>query len=182
MLVMLSFCLGVKAQEHPSNYNRISMSFRNVNFTGGSGFIGGGFDYAHGFSVSSKLPLYVETGASLAYVGKDEYGDGWDAGYGTINVPVNCVYRVCIPSSKVVLKPYLGLNFKGNIVGSSDMSTDTQEWYSDFDFNRFQLGWQLGIGMEYKKLYLGFNFGTDFVQIAKKVNTNTLNVSIGLNI
>lgn len=181
-LILFIGGIAVKGEEHPAYYNRISMSFRNVNFTGASGFIGGAFNYVHGFSLSSQLPIYLETGGTLSYVGKDEYGNGWDAGYGTIEVPVNATYRVCLPSSSIVIYPSLGLNFKGNIIGSSDMSSDTQEWYSDYEFKRFQLGWQLSVGMEYKKLFVGISFGTDFVQIGKKVNTNTLAVSVGLNL
>lgn len=181
-LILLIGGSVTKGDEHPDYYNRISMSFRNVNFTGASGYIGGSFNYTHGFSLSSRLPIYLETGGALSYVGKDVNGNGWDTGYGTIEVPVNATYRLTLPSSSIVFYPSLGLNFKGNIVGSSNMSRDTQEWFNDYDFKRFQLGWQLGVGMEYKKLFLGISFGTDFVQIGKKVNTNTLAVSFGLNI
>ncbi len=174
---MLCIGFGLKAQDHPKSYNRISISFRNVNFTGANGYIGGGFDYAHGFGVTQKFPMYVEVGASIAYVGKD-YGSGWDYGYATINVPVNYVYRLAL-SDKINLMPYLGLNFKGNIIGSNDMSSNTQTWYTDYDFKRFQLGWQIGVGLEIKKFYVGLNFGTDFVQISPHLNTNTLNVSLG---
>lgn len=169
---------------HPNAYNRISLSYRNVHFSAeGSGvsYNGGSFDYIHGFSVSKKLPIYVQTGASLGFTTKDT-GSGAYGGYATIDVPVSAAYRFEIPNTPLVLLPYLGLDFKGNIIGTSDVASDTQEWFSKYDYRRFQLGWNLGVGLLYKKLYFGLGYGTDFIQIAKKVNTGTFQVSLGLNL
>lgn len=98
----------------------------------------------------------------------------------SLNVPINCAYRFALPNSMVVLSPYLGINLKGNVIGTSDLATDTQEWF-DNDFKRFQFGWHIGAGMEYKKLYVGLSYGTDFIKITPNVNTGTFKHSIGLN-
>lgn len=186
--VTLFASTSANAQEeektHPSSYNRIALSYRNVNLSsGGANFNlnGGSFDYIHGFGVTRSLPIYVETGASAAFTTKDT-GSGSYAGYMTIDVPVNCAYIFYIPNSEISISPFLGLNFKGNIIGTNDVASDTQEWYDEGNYRRFQLGWNIGAGMNYKKFYVGLSYGTDFVQIAKKVNCGTFKLSLGLNI
>lgn len=34
---------------------------------------------------------------------------------------------------------------------------------ADYTWNRVQLGWQIGIGVQYKPIYLGVQYGTDFI-------------------
>ncbi len=169
---------------HPNCYNRISLSYRNVYFGseyGGAGYNGGSFDYIHGFGLSSKIPLYIQTGASLAFTTKD-LGSGSYGGYATLDIPIGCAYRFVIPKTDLILLPSLGLDFKGNIIGTDDVATDTQRWFDKYNYKRFQLGWYLSVGMSYKKLYFGLGYGTDFIQIAKKVTTGTFQLSVGINI
>lgn len=52
---------------------------------------------------------------------------------------------------------------------------------SDATFKRFQMGWQIGANLDIKKFTIGLSYGTDFIQIAKKVNTSTFTVGIGFN-
>lgn len=57
----------------------------------------------------------------------------------------------------------------------------------DLTWNRFQMGWHIGVGVQYKPFYLGLQFGTDFIpaykqDIAKetyKVSTSNLKISLG---
>lgn len=51
----------------------------------------------------------------------------------------------------------------------------------DGQWKRFQLGWHIGVGVNYKAFYLGLSYGTDFMTIAKKVNTSTFKVGVGYN-
>lgn len=58
---------------------------------------------------------------------------------------------------------------------------------SDFTWNRFQMGWHVGVGANYQRYYLGVQFGTDFIPAYSystkgydaKVNTANLKVSLG---
>ncbi len=34
---------------------------------------------------------------------------------------------------------------------------------SEYTWNRFQMGWQIGVGFQYKPFYLGVQYGTDFI-------------------
>ena len=163
----------------PKGYNNLSILYRNIAIEDYN-MNGFAFEWIHGFSVSEKYPIYIETGAGLNMGLKDE-GSGAYGGYGYINVPVNGTYRFNLPNSVVNLSPYLGLNLKGNIVGSRDLATDTQEWFSDYNFKRFQIGWHIGCNLNYKKLHASISYGTDFIKIAKKTNVGTFSVGIGFN-
>ena len=183
-LALCGFIAKAEDGDHPGCYNRISMSYRNVHFSdldNGVSYNGGSFNYLHGFGLSATLPIYIETGASLGFATRDNDSGSW-GGYGTLEVPVNCTYRFSIPNTELRLLPFAGLNFKGNLMGTADVASDTQEWFTDSDFRRFQLGWQIGGALEFKKLYAALSYGTDFIPIAKGVNTGTFALSIGLNL
>ena len=50
-------------------------------------------------------------------------------------------------------------------------------------FNRFQMGWQTGVGFQYKPLYMGISYGTDFIPFAShdgdRIDTGTFKINIG---
>lgn len=205
------------AQNH--DYNRAGISYNNTHFgynkeLGGkeNNFSGNGFgiDYVHGFSLSSKLPMFIETGLSFNMGfsskswDKEEYSDGtWyeDKTIGqniNLTLPVNFVYRFNVtdgfsiaPFAGINLKLHLSERFKEKCDSNDPDYKEESEWYSVFDkkemgedgtFNRFQMGWQVGCGFQYKPLYLGISYGTDFIPAYKyekeKINTGNLKVSV----
>lgn len=126
-------------------------------------------------------------------------------------VPVNFAYRFQI-ADFFAIKPFIGLNFKINLLGRSrteltdDFMNDYEEVYgheydgernsewidlfssddmggSDYTWNRFQLGWHLGVDFEFNKFFIGLNYGTDFIPAWKykknKVNSQTFNIGLG---
>lgn len=122
-----------------------------------------------------------------------------------LQVPVNFVYRIAA-SEDVTIAPYAGLNFKFNIVTkikgkvSVDDISQESDWYSLFSGddmeeafgddgtgNRFQMGWHIGVGVQYKPIYLGVSYGTDFIAAysqkfngkSAKINTRNLTVNVG---
>ena len=44
------------------------------------------------------------------------------------------------------------------------------------------MGWQIGLGLNLKKFYLGFEYGLDFMKIAPETKTSHVEVSLGVNI
>jgi hypothetical protein len=120
----------------------------------------------------------------------------------TASIPLNIAYRFSI-NDDVAITPYLGLNlkvhsmgkYKEEFEGGDDFyyDDDEDEWYNLFDkddmggkdytYNRFQLGWHIGAGVQYKKFYLGISYGTDFTPLYKynkaKINTSDFVASIG---
>jgi hypothetical protein len=146
-----------------------------------------GIDYIHGFSVSKSLPMFVELGGNINFNfhSETEEEDGYKATakFQNINlqVPVNFAWRFNIIDD-FSIKPYVGINFKLNLVSQNkaeyenpDGEKEDSKWISCFDkgeeamdgseytWNRFQMGWQIGVGFQYKPFYLGVQYGTDFI-------------------
>lgn len=175
-----------------ANYNRVGVSFNNTSFSPNSDakdFMdavstnGFGLDYIHGFSLSSSLPMFIETGANVNFnFGSKSYeGSKLLLQNFNLQVPVNYVYRFAL-ADELTLAPYIGLNFKLNLASRFketledgyiwDDGTDEEEWVNVFSkddmgedgtWNRFQMGWQVGVGVQYSKIHLGLHYGTDFI-------------------
>lgn len=176
---------------------------------------GFGLNYAHGFGVATNM--FVEVGANVDFLfgSRTEKGNGEEAKFKTQNinlqVPVNYVYRFNIADG-VSIDPYVGINFKLHF--TEKYKTDYKDledpeysrdgkWISVFDkgedamdgkdntWNRFQMGWQVGVGVNYERYYLGVQVGTDFIpayshkfeyggeSVKCKVNTTNVKVSLG---
>ncbi len=168
-------------------------------------------DYLHGFSVSSQLPVFVEVGvnADFGYYSDSESTGSGDYKYTTtsktqginLQVPINLAYRLKTSEDFTIL-PFIGLNLKYGITLKSraeqervikgETETEKGDWASyyskddmgdsDSTFNRFQIGWHIGVGFQYKPLYVGISYGSDFTPIYKhddaKITTNDLKVSL----
>lgn len=123
-------------------------------------------------------------------------------------IPVNFVWRFNV-ADMLTVAPYAGINFRVNALGkvkySVDIDTDLpkdldkelddargsesmnvyskKDMGNDGTWNRFQMGWQIGVGAEYKNIYLGVQYGTDFIPAFKyekaKINNGRLAVSVG---
>lgn len=125
-------------------------------------------------------------------------------------VPVNFVWRLNV-ADNLTISPYLGINFRVNVLGKVKNSIDidsnlpseykdqlldavkdyegSMSVYSKDDmgedgtWNRFQMGWQIGVGAEYSNIYLGLQYGTDFIPAFKyedaKINNGRLAVTVG---
>jgi len=203
-------------------------------------FSGLSFGYTHGFSLSKKVPLFLEAGLKLNYTFKkkdfgekdendDEVFPGNNLAYGagnmkfsylSLSVPVNLAYKISIPNSEVSITPFVGVTLKYNILAKTkykfdkDEDADEDDYYypysgyaypyddedgyndgkdKDVDlfdkkdvsknsqWNRFQVGWQIGAGLNYKALYVGFHYGSDFGEIYKKAKTANWGLSLGYN-
>lgn len=195
-------------------YNRIYVSYSPMNLkidVEGADDIkltGLTLGYLHGFNLSSNLPLFLEVGGNVAY----SYGDFEAVDYKllSVNVPVNVAYKLSFAGSDFSLTPFLGINFRYNIVGKMKNDSDYDDygdygdwswddWGYSYDASRssinlfdkdemgdskwkhFQMGWQIGVGFNYKKLYVGISYGSDFSEIVKKTKAHTTQISLGLN-
>lgn len=68
----------------------------------------------------------------------------------------------------------IGAPRKADLFDKKDVGKDGQ-------WKRFQLGWHIGVGVNYKAFYFGLSYGTDFMELAKKLNTSTFKVGVGFN-
>lgn len=118
-------------------------------------------------------------------------------------IPVSYAYRFKCGDNFAVT-PYLGLDFRFNLAASLSEKwkmveydpDGSEEYESDDDptnlfskddmyghtWNRFQMGWHIGVRAEYSRFSLGLNLGTDFMPIYKfeKAKMTTFNLSLAL--
>lgn len=124
--------------------------------------------------------------------------------YVNIAVPVNFAYKFKV-GKDFAITPYLGVVLKANIISltsydfeltddaldagveKAEWDWDTKDYFSkkdvgkDYTWNRFQIGWNIGAGFDYKKFYFGLSYGTDFMQIAKRTSTSNYAITLGVN-
>ncbi len=123
-----------------------------------------------------------------------------------INVPVSLAYKFALTNSDISISPFVGVNFKFNVLGKMkynfdgehadaflNAAEDNGQEYDDVDFfdkdqvgkdgqwTRFQIGWHIGAGINYKALYVGLKYGTDFTELCKKTNTSNWAITLGYN-
>lgn len=212
--------IAASVSMNAQDYNRVALSYdyTGLNFNkdmdmfdtekaetlGTNGF---GLNYIHGFGVANNM--FVETGANVDFLfgSRTEKFDEGEYTFKTQNinlqVPVNFVYRFNITEG-VSIDPYVGLNFKLHFSERLKEGDDEDDkWMSVFDdgqggmgskdytWNRFQMGWHVGVGVNYEKYYLGVQVGTDFIPAYShdfkedgesykcKVNTTNVKVSLG---
>ncbi len=174
-----------------NDYNRLGVSYNNENYSPNDdmkddmesmGLNGFGIDYIHGFHITESLPLFVETGLNFNYNFGSKDVESGGSKYTTklqdmnFQVPVNVAWRFGV-TDDLSIAPYLGLNFKLHLMtrqkyegggGESewvDVFSDSKEDMGDKDatWNRFQMGWHVGVGFQYQPFYLGVQYGTDFI-------------------
>jgi hypothetical protein len=80
--------------------------------------------YIHGHNIVKSLPLYIEYGANVAWIfGEDKIiEDEFKLNMFSINVPVNLAFRLSFANNDFSVTPYLGLNFRVNVAGTTKRS------------------------------------------------------------
>lgn len=177
--------------------------------------------YAHGFNLTKSLPLFLEAGANFqasygGFVFDGYYGDGslvsdLDYSLYSLNIPVHVAYKFSFLDNLIGVTPFIGLNFRVHLSGKVK-DTRSNHWESEsksydlfdedemkaFDdqkaFNRFQMGLNVGVKLNYKKYVLGLCYTTDFMPIVKndlyvedlyvgevKAETGVMTISLGYN-
>ena len=152
-----------------------------------------------GFGLTQRLPLYMEAGAAIQYRSyKDEESDSYydfsqKCNLLSLNIPVNLLYRFNIKDD-FSISPYFGLDFRINLLGKNKYEEtydgDTDSWdvnlFDDDDMDneawkRFQAGWHIGVGFDYRIIHIAIEYGTDFNEIAEKSKFATPAITLGLN-
>ncbi len=206
ILGIFSIAPHVSASDEVKPYDRIGISYEyniqspktNVDFTS-SGF---GVEYIHGFCLSEQTPIFLETGAKLYcyiksfdeddfYYGYDEYDA--DTYMYSLRVPINFSYRFSFPNSEITIAPFVGMNLKYHINGQLKIETPYSKKESKFDlfdkddmgvsgvYNHCQLGSQIGVGINIKRVYIGVCYDRDLTKIDKAgTSSYNLTTSVGL--
>lgn len=193
----------------PSSYNLIGVSYDNTHLgfhdgddSEGLGLNGFGLEYTHGFGLSSAYPMYLELGFKWNMgFGSKSYDDDYESEkikyqMMRLDVPVSYAWRFIVSDSFSVT-PYTGLDFRFNAMGKTRSEYNDNgdsyktDWANLFDkddmgdetWNRFQMGWHVGVRAEYSRAFLGVSYGTDFIHAYKDgdyhVSTGNLAVTLG---
>lgn len=173
------------------NYNRFSVSYTSISNIQKDATSGVAAAWTKGISISKTTPLFIETGLGLNYAW--DSNDGASLHWLTATVPVNLVYKYEI-SDGIKLAPFAGIYLRGNLIGEITYDEDKIGYDVD-DFNyfddredggaeasRFNIGWNIGVGVEFNKLYLGISYGSDFNEFVEKADKiGTLSATVGFN-
>lgn len=168
-----------------------------------------------GISISQKVPLFLDLGGRISWTHSSEdftYGDvvgsSWEnrllddevvgaskETYMNIAIPVNAAYKLSF--TKVSLVPFFGPNFKFNFLAvTKDDYTDAdlekkygenkENLLKDDEYHRvFQIGLNLGVGVNLKNFYFGYTFQPDLSSWRKngdyKTKTKNNYITVGYN-
>lgn len=165
--------------------------------------------YNRAINLTPSTPLYLEVGAAFQYAFYSDEATEKDhdveatlkftANMLTAKVPVSLLYHIDIPNSDFAIEPFVGIDFKYNIMGTAK-SEETYKYYGEtkkdedkidniFDkkkcdghqANRFQAGWHVGANFVYKKAFIGISYGQDFSKFHDDIDLkfNTLSATLG---
>lgn len=169
-------------------------------------FTGFSIGYNKAIGLTQQAPLYLEFGLGVQYSYRsDTKKEVYNTGYGyqtyeldekfsmlSAKVPFQLDYVYNIPNTSVDIIPNAGLDFRFNILGkikyegggyseSRNLFDKDDMGGDDYTWNRFQVGWHIGLNARFNKKYLlGVSYGTDFSEIAKEVKIHTTSVTLGL--
>ncbi|MBP3536046.1 MAG: outer membrane beta-barrel protein [Muribaculaceae bacterium] len=189
-------CQSVSAQttiDPTADYNRATLMYQHRSFDG-TGTNGFELGYIHGFSLSKTVPLFFQTGLKLDMGFSSDDADVSGVKVTgklktmSLNVPLDLSYKLVFGESKTAaFVPYAGFNLKLNTMGKmtakasySGVSASESTSLFDAGMKHFQIGWHIGLGLQINKVFVGADFGTDFIKIADGGNhTPTFHIGLG---
>ncbi|MDO4497739.1 MAG: outer membrane beta-barrel protein [Bacteroidales bacterium] len=178
---------AASAQMHETDdYTRLQASFTigSLSNSGVPSIDPNGFSLGviQGINVVEHLPVFVEIGATLNWMhsAADYYNlidpkDRGDRKYTNMNIaiPVNGVYKFAI-NDIVSINAHAGLNLKVNFFANEKVNGEKINYLKKDDMggrdnrgNVFQLGGQVGLGVNIKQIYIGYQYQTDFMKLVK---------------
>ncbi len=175
------FANNAKAQfiNDPYDYQRIEASYVNQALvvdiddeTDTQHTKGAEISYIKGLNITTRLPLFLELGGQLVVTHSNEKNNGKTEKYtfANIAIPVNLAYKLAFEnSSNFSILPYVGPNFKLNIIGRYKKDDNKISFFDKDDVehkaHRIQIGLNLGIGVNIAShLYVGYRFQPDFTK------------------
>ena len=206
LAIVATVLVAFSAQAQNSDYNRISIGYDQMHLSESYDGYGGsmdlpGFDanYAHGFNLTSKLPLYLEVGGRLTFNTKKDSSYDYELVGGNVRVnmlalsiPVSLTYKFTFGDGFYVA-PFAGINAHFNLVcqekgtthvGSHEETVTENMLSGDNSWNVCQFGGQVGVNLGYKAFNLGFGFYPSTPIYSKgdhKIRNNDWAITVGLN-
>ena len=143
-------------------------------------------------SLSSSLPLYLQYGIGIQYFwGKNDVPYAVNEYYTKdveqsiymlgIKVPFNVIYHYDIPNTAFAIEPLVGLNIRANALGERDNKGYREDdCFVDLDWNRVQIGYNIGVNAVYDKFVFGVSYTGDFSELGEDLNMSVWNIKVGV--
>lgn len=145
-----------------------------------------------GLRVSSSTPLFLESG--LYYSERGGSKDKITVNYNCLDVPILIKYGIQV-SDNIALLPYVGPYFSYAFSGKTKQPNESgkTDKVGTFDekraitggLNRANMGFKIGCGAEYNKLYLEVGYQIGVTNISKvddmSAHSNALYANFGVN-
>ncbi|MCM1504788.1 MAG: hypothetical protein NC127_06295 [Muribaculum sp.] len=155
-----------------SDYNYVTLSYNNwtISDLNSDGI---GIEYIHGFSLSSKSPIFLETGIKAMYslfsFEEEGYGfyDSFDFSTLKVSVPLRLTYK--FGGENISYAPFTGVSL-GYIFAND---------YADGDFGA---SWQIGLGLDIKKFHIQVGYDLDVYHSDWETDGMGGNFNIGIGI
>ena len=139
-----------------------------------------------GIRLSSSVPVFLESG--LYYTERGGKEGKYTCGYNNLEIPLLIKYGFKA-SDQIAVLPFIGPYFAQAISGKTKIdgvkvgTFDEKKWMG---LNRFNMGFKIGCGAEYNKLYLelGYQFGVNNVSKADEldgIHSNAFFANFGVN-
>ena len=207
-VAFLFISIHTQAQEG-SKSNRITLSYEAMNlnwqFNDGPGAVKGiSAGYARVSQIGTKTGLAIEYGGKISWlhsVEKEGYEDEIThrSTFMNISLPVNLTRPFTIGNSDFSVSPFVGPNFKFNLMGKEKRTWDSIDCKKNtrtnflsreerFPAKIFQFGINIGAGFRFKDFYAGYTFQPDLTKYRKgegeleynyECKTHTSIVSVG---
>jgi hypothetical protein len=165
-------------------YNPLDMHFSSDGFSANSGFSAITAGWNQAMPIAGATPLFFQYGVGIQY--------GWDSNDGekatllSAKIPLNLVYSFQLPGTSVSLDPYAGIYGRAFIIGKSSYEGESWNYFSEDDmgegntWNRFQLGAQFGINVNFSQFYAGIGYGMDILEVTDDTTIRGLDITLGM--
>lgn len=151
---------------------------------------GAALNYSHAFSLTQKIPLYLETGLGGQYSFKKQ--DGITTHFASVKIPLNVLYEYDIPGTSISVDPFVGARLRVNVWGETKYNNDLFDGYGDnrsidlfsdeVGCKRVQVGWHAGLKIHFNKVaFIGAAYGMDFMDFSKGSKIKEVAVSLGVD-
>lgn len=178
--------------------------------------------YVQGINLTTRVPIFLELGGKLTwshsskakanniklivattgpsvtlseYTRNGSYEVDAKTTFMSIAIPANIAYKFAFVNSGVTMVPYVGPNFKFNLIGKGKVEFGDEEIKTSFfdkdemggsdnTARRFQIGLNLGVGVNLSKvLYVGYCFQPDFTHYfdIDDCKTRSNYITVGIN-
>ena len=172
--VAMIMTTAVSAQSFSTAWNGVRVAYNAFSIEN-SDCTGIEAGYAHAFTLSESMPLFLEVGGNVFWATDTDFSM-W-----SLTVPVSVGYKFDL-NEEWSLVPYAGVNVRANILGEADdIDIFDEDEMQGYEWKRFQFGAHVGVTANYKNYSIGAKYGFDFNEIAEEAKCSTIAIALGYN-